>query len=340
MQADLKSRHADPLRETEDVEELYELAIRRQFLCLSRAAEELDWPEARVARAVRVLVEGQLLRPLASGRSVFVPVAPRTAASRRLAPLHSQIARMERESEEIRAELAVFQELHEQVLREARMAEPFQMVVGEDAIAAEIAAAAEECRSEALIARPGGGRSAADVLQIAWEPPEAELARRVRTRALYQHATRFDTPTRKHVERIAAAGGEVRTLGDSFEHLLIFDRDVAVIPADGDRGAALVVRQPGVVGYLAGVFERAWLAARPFESHNRAADVSELISGVRMSIIQLLAEGETDEAIARRIGVSVRTCRSHVAKIYEELGARSRCQLGVLIAQSGLLGQR
>ncbi|MFI9235148.1 LuxR C-terminal-related transcriptional regulator [Streptomyces cinnamoneus] len=339
MQADLKTRCPDPLRETEDLEELYQLAIRFQVLCVSQAAEKLDWDDSRMARAVRLLVEGELLRPLAGDPNALVPVAPRTAASRRLAPLHSQIARMERESEEIRAELAVFQELHEQALREARLAEPFQTIAGADAIAAEIAAASEDCRSEVLIARPGGGRSAADVLQIAWEPPESMLARRVRTRTLFQHATRFDGPTRKHVERIVAAGGEVRTLGDSFEQMIIFDREVAIIPSDGNRDVAVVIRQPGVVGFLLGVFERAWVNARPFESHNRAADVSELISSVRMSIIQLLAEGETDEAIARRIGVSVRTCRSHVAKIYQELGARSRCQLGVLIAQSGLLGQ-
>ncbi|MFE9118740.1 hypothetical protein [Streptomyces sp. NPDC007172] len=41
--------------------------------------------------------------------------------------------------------------------------------------------------------------------------------------------------------------------------------------------------------------------------------------------------------IARRIGVSVRTCRSHIARIYQEFGARSRFQLGVLVAGRGLL---
>ncbi|MEU9014116.1 LuxR C-terminal-related transcriptional regulator [Streptomyces sp. NPDC048479] len=339
MQEDLKTRYPDLLRETEDLEELYRLAIRCQVLCVSQAAGELGWDDSRMDRAVRLLVDGELMRPLADDRSVLVPVAPRTAASRRLAPLHSQIARMERQSERIQAELAVFQEVHERTLRESYLAEPFQTVVGADAIAGEIMAAAENCDSEMLVARPGGGRSAADVLQNAWEPPESTLKRQVRARTLYQHSTRFDGPTRKRVERIGRAGGEVRTLGDSFEQMIIFDRELAFIPADSNRDVAVAIRQPGVVDFLLGVFGRAWVNARPFESQNRAADVSELVSSVRMSIIQLLAEGETDEAIARRIGLSVRTCRTHVAKIYQELGARSRCQLGVLIAQSGLLGQ-
>ncbi|MER7110105.1 helix-turn-helix transcriptional regulator [Streptomyces sp. NPDC000229] len=339
MQAGLTARYPDLLRDTDDLEELYRLAIRCQVLCVSQAAEELGWDDARVTRAVRLLVDGELLRPLAADRTVLVPVAPHAAASRRLAPLHTQIARMERQSEEIRAELAHFQDVHERTMREAGIAEPFRTVTGADAIAAEIAAAAEQCDSEILVARPGGGRDTTDAVQRAWEPPESAFGRDVRTRILFQHATRFDAPTRKHVERICRTGGEVRTLGDSFEQMVVFDRELALIPADSNRDAAVVIRLPAVIDFLMGVFERAWVKGRPFGSQNRAVDVSELVSGVRMSIIQLLAEGETDEAIARRVGLSVRTCRTHVAKIYQELGARSRCQLGVLIAQSGLLGQ-
>ncbi len=189
-----------------------------------------------------------------------------------------------------------------------------------------------------LIAQPGGGHSAG-TLRRAWESTESLLARGVRMRTLYQHSARFSRPVREYVEQIVGIGGEVRTVGDSFEWMVVLDREVAFVPAAGDPDAAVVIRQPGVVNFMAGVFERAWPTARPFESQNRAADVSELVSSLRISIVQLLAEGETDEAIARRLGVSVRTCRGHIAKIYQELGARSRCQLGVLIARAGLLEQ-
>lgn len=339
MQAELKIRHFDQLAGNGDLEELYQLAVRVRVLYPSRVSEELDWGDSRVERAVRSLAEGGLLRPLADDHDALVPVAPRRAASRRLARLHSQIVRMEQESDVIRAELAVFQELHEEATRESRLAEPFQVVTGADAIAAEIAAAVEDCRSKVSVARPGGSRGGTDALQHAWELPELKLAGRVRLRSLHPHAARFDQPTRGRVEELVTLGAEVRTVGDPVGQMIVFDREVAVIPTVGGPEAAVVVRQAGVVDFLLGVFERAWVAATPFENQNRAAEVSELIGSVRMSIVQLLAEGETDEAIARRIGVSVRTCRSHVAKIYQELGARSRCQLGILIAQSGLLRQ-
>ncbi|CAM5599743.1 hypothetical protein SCYAM73S_07847 [Streptomyces cyaneofuscatus] len=42
--------------------------------------------------------------------------------------------------------------------------------------------------------------------------------------------------------------------------------------------------------------------------------------------------------IAERLGISVRTARAHIARLSETLGAASRTQLGVRIAQAGLDG--
>ena len=56
-------------------------------------------------------------------------------------------------------------------------------------------------------------------------------------------------------------------------------------------------------------------------------------------IAKLLVEGHVDEAIARRLGMNVRTCRAHIAKLATALGSGSRAQLGYLIAQSGILEQ-
>ncbi|MGW2651847.1 LuxR C-terminal-related transcriptional regulator [Streptomyces sp. NPDC001393] len=338
MQAGLTTPYAEPLAETGDPEELYMLAIRCQILDVEQSAEELGWDHARMTQAVGLLMEGGLLRPLADDPGTLVPVAPRAAASRRLAPLHTQIAQMERRSEQIRAELAVFQEVHERALRETDLAQPLQTITGAEAIAAEIAAAAEAGPSEILAVCLAGSRGGA-AHRGAWELPEPTLGGLGGARFLYQHVSRFDSLARKRVERILAAGGEVRTVGDSFERMIVFDRKLAFVPAADDADSAVAIRQPAIVNFLVTVFERAWVSARPFETQNRSADVSEVVSSVRMSIIQLLAEGETDVAIARRIGLSVRTCRAHVAKIYEGLGARSRCQLGVLIAHSGLLDE-
>lgn len=60
---------------------------------------------------------------------------------------------------------------------------------------------------------------------------------------------------------------------------------------------------------------------------------------MQRTIAQLLIEGHVDEAIARRLGMNVRTCRAHIAKLATTLGSGSRAQLGYLIARSGILGR-
>lgn len=54
-------------------------------------------------------------------------------------------------------------------------------------------------------------------------------------------------------------------------------------------------------------------------------------------VLRMLAQGLTDDAIARRLGVSVRTVRGDVASAMIELDARSRFQAGVRAMQMGLL---
>ncbi|MFJ6750691.1 MULTISPECIES: LuxR C-terminal-related transcriptional regulator [unclassified Streptomyces] len=327
----------DRPQENEDLAELYQLASRMQVLRVRDGAERLGWSAARVIDAARRLGESGLLQPLQGEEPAYVAVAPRAAASRLLAPLHSQIARIERRSEEIRAELATFQQVHDQALRETEHEQAFRTLSGVQAISDELALASAKCRHELLSAQPGGG--AAGGPWRLWEPDVAVVARGVRVRAVFQHTARFSRPAKEFLTAMSRCGGEVRTLGDIFERMTVFDREVAFIPVPDCAERAVVIRQPGVVQFLTGVFDRSWLTARPFESHNRATEVSQLVSGVRMSILRLLAEGETDDAIARQVGLSVRTCRSHIAKVYQEFGARSRFHLGVLIAGSGLLDE-
>ena len=63
------------------------------------------------------------------------------------------------------------------------------------------------------------------------------------------------------------------------------------------------------------------------------------VDATRQAILGLLADGEKDEAIARRLSISVRTCRRHIAEYMAQVGATSRFQAGV-IAAAGLVALR
>ncbi len=159
-------------------------------------------------------------------------------------------------------------------------------------------------------------------------------------RTLYQHTVRHSQGTLAYAEIMAKGKVEIRTLEELIERLMIFDRTVAFIPARDDRQVALELRHPGLVDYLVKVFEQLWARAVPLLEEPAYAPPTDGITGVQRSIAKLLVEGHVDEAIARRLGMNVRTCRAHIAKLAVALGSGSRAQLGYLIAQSGLLAQK
>ncbi|MEV0193270.1 helix-turn-helix transcriptional regulator, partial [Kitasatospora purpeofusca] len=114
--------------------------------------------------------------------------------------------------------------------------------------------------------------------------------------------------------------------------MIIVDGALALLPARS--GGALVIREPDLLTYLLDVFARDWENATPFASGPQAAH--DIAVTVKQSILVLLAKGLKDESIARRLGISLRTCRRHVSEILEGLGAHSRFQAGVFAERRGL----
>ncbi|MER6982141.1 LuxR C-terminal-related transcriptional regulator, partial [Streptomyces carpinensis] len=160
--------------------------------------------------------------------------------------------------------------------------------------------------------------------------------RGVRMRDLYTHVARHGQGLLNYLELMGDAV-EARTLDEVIDRLILFDRTVAFVPANADRTMALELRHPALVEYLVTVFERLWRLAIPLTAPLPDTGI-EGISHRERSIAALLAEGHQDAVIAERLGISVRTCRAHIARLSETLGAASRTQLGVRIAQAGLDG--
>ncbi|MES4890672.1 hypothetical protein [Streptomyces sp. NPDC096012] len=190
-------------------------------------------------------------------------------------------------------------------------------------------------RSEILTAQPDGSRPHA-VLRDALAAVRRQLAAGVAMRTLYQHSTRFDEPTKQYVKAVTEFGVQVRTLPEFFERLIIIDRSVAFIPGSRDRTTAVLVREPALVGFLTDVFTRQWDRAEPFPFVPvRAAEAAgDVIPDMRETIRKLLIEGRSDKEIARRLGLSLRSLQTHVARLKDDHGAQHRLQLGYLMALS------
>ncbi|MZD06608.1 helix-turn-helix transcriptional regulator [Streptomyces sp. SID5785] len=298
----------------------------------------------RLARAEAAsapcLLESALLHPDPDDADWLRPVPPTAALTRRLQPI-------EREIQERRALAVELAETFEPFMAISSQGRPathsITVLEGFSRINAAIEVATAECRSEILTVQPGGGRSEY-ALTEAMKLGQGVLDRGITMRTLYQHTARHSQGTLVYAEVMTQGNVEIRTLEELIERLMIFDRTVAFIPASDDRETgrqvALELRHPGLVSYLAKVFEQLWQRAVPIlEDAAPYSPPIDGITGVQRSIARLLVEGHVDEAIARRLGMNVRTCRAHIAKIAAALGSGSRAQLGFLIAQSGILGQ-
>lgn len=156
-----------------------------------------------------------------------------------------------------------------------------------------------------------------------------------------QHSARFDAPTRDYVRDVSALGAEVRTLDEFFERLIVVDRRIAFIPAPDNDDDAVLIEDEAVVRYLADVFDRSWQRATEFPMSPDGLDAAAtkaVSSELRTSIVRLLIEGESESTIARRVGLSKRSCATHIAKLKQQLGADTLFQLGYRIADSGRYG--
>ncbi|WP_316520123.1 helix-turn-helix transcriptional regulator [Kitasatospora brasiliensis] len=212
-----------------------------------------------------------------------------------------------------------------------------ERLVGLDAIEAKLELLARQVRRECLSVMPGGAQSQASL--DASRPLDGEaLSRGVSILTLYQDSVRNDQATHAYALWLTEIGGEVRTAPLLPPRMLIFDREVAVVPIDpaDTRAGALCTREHGIVASLVTVYQQAWATAVPLGA-DPAREAGSGLTQAERDLLTLLAHGMTDEAAAKRLGIGLRTVRRQMACLMERLGARSRFEAGLKAAQRGWL---
>ncbi|WP_307126378.1 helix-turn-helix transcriptional regulator [Streptomyces sp. B1I3] len=305
---------------------------------LPSLSEALGITVQEAAESLERLSELGLVHQEDVGCPLYSPVGPESAALVTLLPLETELRRRTELIAHARRDLeSLVPVYHDSSAWRQRM-KGVQVLGRLQDVRNVLAEHAANCRDEVLTAQPGGGRRT-EVLEEAVERDENMLCSGVRMRTLYQHSARFSPPTAAYVERITLQGGEVRTTSAEFMRLIVFDRRVAVISQAGNSLGAVVVEEPSVVDFAVQAFEHVWFNAEPFEVDVRREHIESVSEDVDKALLRLLASGMDDAAIARRLGVSLRTCQRRVSRILDSLGARSRFQAGFLIHKYGLLAE-
>ncbi|GFH36347.1 helix-turn-helix transcriptional regulator [Streptomyces pacificus] len=280
------------------------------------------------------LMDMGMLRPDPDDPEWLRPVPPSVALHQLMQPLEREIQDRRRLTVSLAESFEPFMALNS---HDPSTTDAITVLEGLSLINATLDRVIAECQEELLTVQPGSGRRPA-TLQEGLRRVSMLVDRGVSMRTLYQHTARHHPATIAYVERVAPYGSQVRTLEEIIDRLIVVDRKVAFIPARTDRRVALELRHEGLVRYLVGVFEQFWLHGVPWDDQIVSyAPELDGVSGVQRSIAKLLVEGHVDEAIARRLGMNVRTCRAHIAKLASALGSGSRAQLGYLISRSGIL---
>lgn len=163
---------------------------------------------------------------------------------------------------------------------------------------------------------------------------EAVLRRGATLRIVWSSKVLAEPAAAEHAKWLAVRWSAPRVVDHVPMRVTLVDGATAVV--HDDEGCAGVIQSTRALDSLSLIADRLW--RNGVEVGNAHVDADAPATGARNEmVLRLLADGLTDDAIARRIGVSVRTVRNDVAGAMAGLQARSRFQAGVRAVQLGLV---
>lgn len=165
---------------------------------------------------------------------------------------------------------------------------------------------------------------------------QARIRRGMEQRAIYSFAVHESDLGRRWMRTWSEIGEVQRLVPEPPSEFAVFDDSAVVASVDwSDLGAGYrLIRDPALVRVYTTLFDLAWAAGSPVPgaAGGRAADDARLL--------ELLDAGLKDEAVARILGLGLRSVRRHVARLMVEHGVDNRFQLGAAAAAAGLLPGR
>jgi len=289
-------------------------------------ARHLTMDEARLRAALESLERLSLI-----GRSAEDPDRVwLTDPGAGLAALqHAEAARRQREVEESRSGLARLWAMH--VQQQSAAPDPAVERLPDDSARQALRVLLEAGPREMSVLAPRIDAAGPDPLTDC-ALIRGAIDRGMRLRVVCLSSVRNDPATVELLRRLQQCGGEMRTAPTLPLQMAVVDSRVALIPVGTDDPGGTTLRVSGstLLTALLALFNRLWREAAPLGTARPR--LAGGLSTRDKAVLRLLGSGHTDEAVARRLGISVRSTRRIVAGLLARLNARSRFQAGVLAA--------
>lgn len=316
-------------------EAVYRAMLKAPAVPAQDLAATLDLAERQVSDALGELAQMSLLQPSTRDPHALRPVHPEAALQALVARRQAEFACRQQELEEGKAAVAVLLAEHAESHPPVQ-APDVEYVEGADAVEGRLRDLTNASRWEVCAFVPG--QSELPLFDEAGEELQARaIEHGVRYRTVFLDSIRNHQPALERARWLLGLGAEVRTAPLLPLQLFIIDRAHALIPVDpgGALDAAAMVSSAGMVTALVALFQSTWNSAAPLDGPRRR-DLEGLCPQ-RKQVLRLLAAGCTDDVIARRLGVSIRTARRVTSDLLSRLNARSRFQAGALAVARGWL---
>jgi DNA-binding CsgD family transcriptional regulator len=323
----------EPLGLDQHSERVYVAILSQPGITAEWLAERLDLSSCEVECALDRLKKLTLLQ-MRSADEGFYAISPEHGMEILLAVQQAELASFQQRVELSRAAAARLIADHINIKPDNATPE-VEYLTGIDAIRVRLEALSAGVRSEVMNFSPTK-QTQADV-SAGKEATLRYMGTKVRSRSIYSHSALRDSATLEYMQWLVRNGFELRSTPALPSRMVIFDRKIALLPMspEDSREGAVVLYGKATVTAFCSLFDWIWERAIPVDPGTEKSD--DVGDAVEVEVIWLLAQGYTDEAVAKRLGVSPRTSRRIVESMMRRLGARSRFQAGVYAERSGLL---
>jgi sugar-specific transcriptional regulator TrmB/DNA-binding CsgD family transcriptional regulator len=158
-------------------------------------------------------------------------------------------------------------------------------------------------------------------------------------RVVYERGALDDEKVLDQVQQRQLQGEDVRLLPRPPARMVIADDDLAFVVLDDqpDRIRGVLVHRSPLLTSVISLFDVLWERAIPLDGPEGEYDGAWRVSDEDAALLRLLAAGLKDQAIARHLGIGLRTVVRRIGNLSRALDAETRFQAGLQAARRGLL---
>ena len=320
----------DSLGVTPAEQQLYEVLLRHPERTHGELAALTRLGETRLRGLLKSLADKGLLTRTAHRPARYSPAPPDIAV---------EVLALRRQQEIEQARLAGVAFCNRMRHNSSAAESPVEVVRGRAALAERFRQLQQLARQELLILdKPPYVVEREDEQHLL----QQELQHRgVRYRTIYDRDSLGAADRVEKLRQLAESGEEARVLDGVPMKLVIADRRIALAPHElPEDDTAMLLRSSALLDGLVTLFDTLWDQATPLWPHHRwparQDAVLDTLSTRDQQLLALLAAGLTDQAIARKLGVALRTVERRVRRMMDGLGARTRFQAGLQAAIRGV----